>query len=80
FLAQALGSSMISLPSGAPEEWSNVVTGEKVLASSGGQSRCLALGTLFAHFPVALLAGQSAPASSLRAEPEIAEEVQSGLL
>jgi (1->4)-alpha-D-glucan 1-alpha-D-glucosylmutase len=80
FIAQALGSSMISLPNGAPEHWSNVVTGEKLLVSSAGQSRSLALRALFDHFPVALLSGQSAPTSSLRAEPEIAEEVQSGLL
>ena len=48
------GADAIRLPRGAPSDWRDALTGERVVAT---RSR-LALREIFAHLPVALLAGE----------------------
>ncbi|MBC7326361.1 MAG: malto-oligosyltrehalose synthase, partial [Moorella sp. (in: Bacteria)] len=62
---QIWGKSEIILPAGAPGEWSNVFTGEALLAcahsglnttgAASPREKALPLADLFANFPVALL-------------------------
>ena len=49
-------ASALLLPRGAPSDWVNVLTGEKLQARTSKQRRTLPLGEVFNKFPVALLA------------------------
>jgi len=51
-LGKVWGGTALRLPRGAPERWENVLTGERLTAKG-----CLRACELFAHLPVALLAG-----------------------
>jgi (1->4)-alpha-D-glucan 1-alpha-D-glucosylmutase len=73
---QVWGSARMALPDAAPRNWRNVLTGERLASGLGAQSNGLALGDLFSHFPVALLHGDSAAVTDLRAQPKIGEEVR----
>ena len=50
-VGEVWGRSVLRLPDGAPERWSNVLTGEELSVSGGGLPLARALATL----PVALL-------------------------
>jgi (1->4)-alpha-D-glucan 1-alpha-D-glucosylmutase len=76
--AQVWGSSTISLPDGAPERWTDVLSGATVSTSPSGESRLLPLRALFAHFPAALLSSQDAPAPSLREQIRPHHEAHEG--
>jgi (1->4)-alpha-D-glucan 1-alpha-D-glucosylmutase len=47
----------LRLPAGAPDMWRNVLTGETLHASGGGEAKLLHLHWVFHDFPVALLEG-----------------------
>jgi len=49
-------SNALPLPKGAPTDWVNVLTGEKVMARTSRRGNSLALAEVFSRFPVALLA------------------------
>jgi (1->4)-alpha-D-glucan 1-alpha-D-glucosylmutase len=49
-------SNALRLPNGAPREWVNVLTGEKLTVRASGRGSSLALAEIFGKFPVALLA------------------------
>jgi (1->4)-alpha-D-glucan 1-alpha-D-glucosylmutase len=53
------GRSVISLPTSAPGEWRNVLTGESLGTLRAVRGRALLLGDVFRSFPVALLTGDS---------------------
>ena len=48
-------ASALLLPKGAPADWVNVLTGERVKACAAKQGRSLPLAEVFGKFPVALL-------------------------
>ena len=52
----AWASNQMLLPKGAPTDWMNVLTGEKLKARTSGRGNSLALAEVFSRFPVALLA------------------------
>ena len=54
----------IRLQSSAPQHWINVLTGEEFPSRSARGARSLAVGELLRKFPVALISGIKAPASS----------------
>jgi (1->4)-alpha-D-glucan 1-alpha-D-glucosylmutase len=50
------GNTVLLLPAGAPEEWRNVLTGERLRAAPmSGEERTLALSSVLKRFPVALI-------------------------
>jgi (1->4)-alpha-D-glucan 1-alpha-D-glucosylmutase len=49
-------ASALALPKGAPADWVNVLTGEKLRACTGKQGSSLPLADVLGRFPVALLA------------------------
>ena len=51
------GSDRLLLPATAPARWRNVFTGETVQARTVRGKRVLLVGSVFQHFPVALLSG-----------------------
>ena len=53
------GRSVISLPTAAPGEWHNVLTGESLGTLRAARGRILPLGEVFRSFPVAMLTGSS---------------------
>ncbi len=53
-------NTTVTLPSAAPEKWTNVLTGERLGTSTSPDGRTtLALGDLLQQFPVALVSSQS---------------------
>ena len=56
---EAWGASSLPLPPGAPQEWTNVFTGETLRAGVENKKPVLRLQHLFRDFPVALLAGSA---------------------
>jgi len=56
---EAWGASSLPLPPGAPQEWTNVFTGETLRAGVENKKPVLRLQHVFRDFPVALLAGSA---------------------
>jgi (1->4)-alpha-D-glucan 1-alpha-D-glucosylmutase len=52
----AWASNQLLLPRGAPPDWVNVLTGEKLKSHASARGNSLALAEVFGRFPVALLA------------------------
>jgi (1->4)-alpha-D-glucan 1-alpha-D-glucosylmutase len=53
------GASSLPLPPGAPQSWTNVLTGERLHAGVENKKPVIRLQHLFRDFPVALLSGDS---------------------
>jgi len=53
------GRSVMNLPTAAPSEWRNVLTGDSLGTLRAARGRAVLLGDVFRSFPVALLTGTS---------------------
>jgi (1->4)-alpha-D-glucan 1-alpha-D-glucosylmutase len=53
------GKSIMNLPTAAPSEWRNVLTGDSLETLRAARGRAVLLGDVFRSFPVALLTGTS---------------------
>ena len=58
------GDTVLVLPAGAPEEWLDVITGQKVRARQAGDNRVIDASHAFAHLPVVLLTSRAGGSSA----------------